>query len=222
MMNVLIFGATGMVGQGVLRECLLDGGVKRVLTIGRSATGAQHSKLKEIVHKDFFHYESIESELTGFDACFFCLGVSSVGMEKAEYERLTYDLTTAAAQALCRLNPQMTFIYVSGDGTDSSESGTLHWARIKGKTENAIMKMPFQASYMFRPGFIEPLHGAEPKATLSRVAYKILRPIFPLLRWAFPTRVLDTELIGRAMLNAVRNGSPKRILAPPDIRSLGV
>lgn len=220
-MNVLIFGATGMVGQGVLRECLLDPSVARIQTLGRTATGTVHSKVREIAHKDLFHYEAIEKELTGFDACFFCLGVSSVGMDKAEYERITYDLTIAAAEVLCRLNPQMTFVYVTGQGTDSSESGPVHWARIKGKTENALLQMPFAAAYMFRPGVIEPLHGVAPKATLPRVAYKLLSPLFPLLHWIFPDRILTTEIIGRAMLNAVRKGYSKKVLEPVDIKSLG-
>lgn len=162
-MNVLLFGATGMVGQGVLRECLLDPDVRLVQAVGRTATGAQHAKLREIVRQDLLHYEAIEGNLSGFDACFFCLGISSAGMKEADYERVTYDITMAAAEVLCRLNPQMTFIFVSGAGTDSSERGRTMWAQIKGKTENALMRLPFAAAYMFRPGVIEPVHGVRPR-----------------------------------------------------------
>src|SRR5436190_13604373 len=148
-MRLLIFGATGMVGQGVLRECLLDPEIDVVQTVGRAAPGVQHPKLREIVRPDLFQYADIEPELTGFDACFFCLGVSSVGMPEAQYERLTYTLTMAAAETLSRLNPQMTFVYVSGSGTDSTEKGNVAWARVKGRTENAILRLPFKAAYMF-------------------------------------------------------------------------
>jgi uncharacterized protein YbjT (DUF2867 family) len=162
-MNLLLFGATGMVGQGVLRECLLDPNVQLVEPVGRSATGAQHPKLREIVNQDLLHYESIEAQLTGFDACFFCLGVSSTGMTETDYERVTFGITMAAAEVLCRLNPQMTFIYVSGAGTDSSEQGRTMWARVKGRTENALLRLPFTAAYMFRPGIIQPLDGYDPR-----------------------------------------------------------
>jgi uncharacterized protein YbjT (DUF2867 family) len=148
-----------MVGQGVLRECLLDPEIDAVLTVGRSATGVKNPKLREIVHANMFDYSEIQAELRGFDACFFCLGVSSAGMPAAEYERLTYGLTMAAAKTLCRLNPDMTFIYVSGAGTDSSEKGRVMWARVKGKTENELLRLPFKAAYMFRPAFIQPMHG---------------------------------------------------------------
>ena len=152
-MRILLFGATGMVGQGVLRECLVDGDVTRVLCVGRKPTGQQHPKLSELVVPDMSDYSAVEDKLSDFDACFFCLGVSSVGMSEADYRRITYDLTLAAAQPLARLNPQMTFIYVSGAGTDSTERGPTMWARVKGATENALMRLPFRAAYMFRPGF---------------------------------------------------------------------
>jgi uncharacterized protein YbjT (DUF2867 family) len=217
--NVLLFGATGMVGQGVLRECLLDPNVQLVRTIGRTAAGLPHPKLREIVHQDLWHYEAIEANLSGFDSCFFCLGVSSSGMKEADYARVTYGITTAAAEVLCRLNPQMTFIYVSGAGTDSSEQGRIMWARIKGKAENALLRMPFKASYMFRPGFIEPLHGVRSKTTAYRVFYTISKPLLPLLRLAFPNYVLTTQQIGRAMLNVAAHGYPKRVLEGKDIRA---
>jgi uncharacterized protein YbjT (DUF2867 family) len=219
-MKILLFGATGMVGQGVLRECLLDPGVEMVQTVGRAATGAQDPKLREIVHKDLWNYETIEPALTGFDACFFCLGISSTAVGAEEYERITYGLTLAAATTLCRLNPQMTFIYVTGAGTDSSEKGRLRWARVKGKTENALLRLPFKAAYMFRPGLIEPLHGVRSKTALYQFFYTAARPLMSLLRRALPNSVLTTEQIGQAMLAAARTGANTRVLESRDIRAL--
>lgn len=219
-MKVLLFGATGMVGQGVLRECLLDPNVQWIETIGRSATGAKNPKLREIVHQDLLHYQPIESALSGFDACFFCLGVSSSGMAEKDYERLTYGITMAAAETLCRLNPKMTFVYVSGAGTDSSEQGRSMWARVKGRTENGLLRLPFAAAYMFRPGIIEPLDGIKSKTAAYRVFYALAKPLLPLFRWALPNQILTTRQIGRAMLAVARNGSPKRILESRDIRAV--
>ena len=219
-MNVILFGATGMVGQGVLRECLLDAGVASVVSIGRSATGVSNPKLREIVHADLTNYAPIEAQLSGFDACFFCLGVSSAGMKDADYERITYGITLAAAESLSRLNPQMTFIYVSGAGTDTSEQGRIAWARIKGKTENALLRLPFKAAYMFRPGFIEPLHGIRSRTSAYRLLYALASPLLPMLRRAFPDFMLTTEQIGRAMLAVARNGAPKRILESKDINAI--
>ena len=219
-MNILIFGATGMVGQGVLRECLLDPSVHVAATIGRSATGQQNPKLREIVHKDLSNYAPIEEKLTGFDACFFCLGVGSAGMAEKDYERVTYGFTIAAAETLCRLNPRMTFIYVSGASTDSSEKGRMMWARVKGKTENALLRMPFAAAYMFRPGFIEPVHGEVSRTKLYRVSYMLTKPLLPLIRRLFPNQILTTEQIGRAMLNLVTHPYPKHILEIKDIRAV--
>jgi uncharacterized protein YbjT (DUF2867 family) len=217
-MKVLIFGATGMVGQGVLRECLLDPDVHLVQTVGRSATGVKNPKLREIVHSDLLHYTEIEAELRGFDACFFCLGVSSVGLPEPQYERLTYGITIAAAQSLSRLNAGMTFVYVSGAGTDSSEKGRSMWARVKGKTENALLRLPFKAAYMFRPAGIQPVHGERSKTTAYRVAYSLTKPLLPLLRRLFPSYILTTEEIGRAMIRVAKWGTPKRILESSDIR----
>jgi uncharacterized protein YbjT (DUF2867 family) len=217
--NVLIFGATGMVGQGVLRECLLDTGVQSVLAIGRTASGVQHPKLRDVVRRDLSNYAEIEGSLSGFDACFFCLGVSSSGMKEEDYERVTYGITMAAAEVLSRLNPRMTFTYVSGAGTDSSEQGKSMWARVKGRTENALLRLPFKAAYMFRPGVIEPVHGAKSKTTLYRVFYTLAKPLLPALRLAFPNYVLTTEQIGRAMLNVARRGAPQAILETKHIRA---
>ena len=219
-MNVLIFGATGMVGQGVLRECLLDPDVQRVQAVGRTPTGVQNAKLREIVHQDSWHYADIENDLSGFDACFFCLGVTSSGMKEEAYARVTYDITMAAAETLCRLNPRMTFIFVSGAGTDSSEQGRAMWARVKGRTENALLQLPFAAAYMFRPGVIEPVHGARSKTASYRVLYTLTKPLLPVLRWAFPDYVLTTQQIGLAMLAVARHGFTKRVLESKDIRSV--
>jgi uncharacterized protein YbjT (DUF2867 family) len=220
-MKVLIFGATGMVGQGVLRECLLAPEVQLVQTVGRTATGVQHLKLRDLVQKDLFHYTN-EADFSGFDACFFCLGVSSVGMKEADYERVTYDITLAAADTLSRLNPRMTFIYVSGAGTDSSEQGRSMWARVKGRTENALLRLPFKDAYMFRPGAIEASHGERSKTPAYRVFSVALNPLLTLLRRIFPDFILTTEQIGCAMLNAARRGAPKPVLDQKDIRLLSI
>ena len=219
-MNVILFGGTGMVGQGVLRECLLDSEVQQILSIVRTPSGQQHPKLRELIHADFFDYSSIESELTGFDACFFTLGVSSAGMDEAKYTHLTYDLTLAAATTLAKLNPQMTFLYVSGAGTDSTERGRTMWARVKGKTENDLLKLPFRAAYMFRPGVIQPLHGIRSKTKLYQTFYTVLNPILPLLKSAFPQFITTTEQLGRVMLKVAKQGFPKPILESKDINQL--
>lgn len=219
-MKVLIFGATGMVGQGVLRECLVDPGVDLVKAVGRTATGQTHTKLRELVVKDLMNFAPLERELVGFDACFFCLGVTSVGAKEADYERITYGIAAAAGETLSRLNPQMTFIFVSGAGADSSEKGRVMWARIKGKAENAVLRFPFKASYVFRPGIIQQMHGARSKTPLYQTLYTVMGPLMSVLRWVAPNYVLTTEQIGRAMLSAVRNGAPKRILESPDINAI--
>jgi uncharacterized protein YbjT (DUF2867 family) len=219
-MRILLFGATGMVGQGVLRACLLAPDVELVQTVGRSATGLHEAKQREVVHSDLLHYESIEDLLKGFDACFFTLGVSSAGMKEPEYTRITYDLTMAAATTLARLNPQMVFVYVSGAGTDSTEKGRSMWARVKGRTENDLLKLPFRAAYMFRPGFIEPVHGARSKTALYRAIYAMTKPLMPVLRVLMPNAILTTDQVGQAMLNAARRGAPKQVLEVSDLRAL--
>jgi uncharacterized protein YbjT (DUF2867 family) len=221
-MKVILFGATGMVGQGVLRECLLDPEIERVVAVGRTASGVRDGKLREIVHANLGNLASIETQLAGCDACFFCLGVSSAGMEEEDYTRVTYGFAIAAAETLCRLNPAMTFIYVSGQGADSSEKGRTMWARVKGRTENALLRLPFRAVYMFRPGAIQPMHGARSKTASYRYLYAVLGPLLPLLRALFPNQILTTEQIGRAMLAAVRRGYSKKVLESADIRALAV
>lgn len=219
-MDVVLFGATGMVGQGVLRECLLDPEVERVLCIGRSATGRQHTKLREIVRTDLFDFRDVEPDLAGYDACFFCLGVSAAGKSEAEYRRITYDITLAAATILAKVNPRMTFIYVSGAGTDTTEQGRTMWARVKGSTENALLRLPFKAAYMFRPAGIQPMHGETSKTRLYRLFYVIAAPLLPLLKRLLPRYLTTTEQIGRAMIAAARNGAPKAILETQDINRL--
>jgi len=219
-MNIVLFGATGMIGQGVLRECLLDPDVASVLAIGRSSTGQKHPKLHELIHNDLHDYSSIENQLSGFDACIFCLGVSSVGMSEEDYRRVTYGITIAAAQTLVRLNPNMTFVYVSGLGTDSSEKGSTMWARVKGQTENALLRMPFRAAYMFRPGVIVPLDGIKSGTRAYQLAYTLLKPILPWMQRRWPEQITTTEKLGRAMLKAARQGAPKPILETRDIAAL--
>src|SRR5216684_6578250 len=219
-MKVILFGATGMVGQGVLRECLLDPDVQTILSVGRGATGQQHQKLRELVHQDFLDFSAIESELSGFDACFFCLGVTSVGMTEERYQHITYGFTIAAAETLARLNPGMTFIYVSGMGTDSSERGRSMWARVKGKTENALLRLPFKAAFMFRPGYIQPLRGIRSKTRWYQALYDVMGPLYPILRRLFPRYVTTTVNIGRAMIHVAATGSLKQILSSADINQL--
>lgn len=217
-MRVVIFGASGMVGQGVLRECLQAPDVDAVLVVVRAPLGVVHPKLREVVHGDFFDYRAVEPVLSEYDACFFCLGVSAAGMDEARCTSLTYDLTMAAAGTLARLCPGMVFVYVSGAGTDGSEQGRSMWARVKGRTENALQRLPFRAVYLFRPGFIEPVHGERSKTTLSRVVYRLSRPLIPLLRALFPRHILSTVTIGQAMLSVVRHGAPMAVLECPDIQ----
>lgn len=227
-MNVLIFGATGMVGQGVLRECLIDPGVTRVVAIGRSPARdtpmgrlpQASPKLEDLLHTDLFDYRRIEDRLTGFDACFFCLGVSAAGMTEAAYGRVTHDLTLAAATTLARLNPAMTFTYITGAGTDGSERGPVMWARVKGRTENALQRLPFRAAYMFRPGMIEPLHGIKSKSRVYRAAYILLMPVLPLVKKLWPQALTTTEQVGRAMIAVVRRQPEKRALEIADINAL--
>lgn len=217
-MKVIVFGATGMIGQGVLRECLLDSGVDRVLTVGRSGTGQVHDKLREIVLPDLTDYASVEADLAGYDACFYCLGVSSTGLSEAAYRRITYDITVAAAQALARQSPGMTFVFVSGAGTDPNSS--TMWSQVKGATENAILAMPFKAKFVFRPAFIKPEHGITSRTFAYRAAYAVAGPLFPIVKALFPRHVTTTTRLGRAMLHVARRGAPKPILESADFDAL--
>jgi uncharacterized protein YbjT (DUF2867 family) len=219
-MNVLILGATGMVGQGVMRECLLDDGVARVVTLGRHATGNAHPKVREIVHADLFHLQPIEQELSGLDACFYCLGATAAGKSEGEYAHINHDMTLAVAETLARIDPDMTFEYVSGKGTDSTERGRTMWARVKGRTENALLRLPFKAAYMLRPGIILPMHGIKSKTTLYRVGYTLMTPLYPALRAFFPRSITTTEHLGRVMLRLARSGYSKPVLESADIALL--
>jgi uncharacterized protein YbjT (DUF2867 family) len=220
-MKVILFGATGMVGRGVLRECLLDSEVESVLAIVRSTTAQRHAKLQELVPESFFDFSAVGSRLSGYDACFFCLGVSSAGMSEADYQRLTYDVTLAAAKTLVDRNPAMTFVYVSGAGTDGTERGRTMWARVKGRTENALLQMPFRGAYMFRPAVIRPGPGIRSKTRSYRVLYGLFGPILPVFKALFPGYVTTTEEIGRAMLEVAKHGAPKHVLESRDITALG-
>ncbi|WP_129688155.1 epimerase [Gottfriedia acidiceleris] len=220
-MKVLLFGATGMVGQSVLRECLQDPSVSSIYSIGRSITGIQHEKSYEIQHSNLLDLSTIESQLSGFDACFFCLGVSSFRMTEEDYRKITYDLTLSIARTLSILNPQMTFIYVTGSGTDSTEKGRTMWARVKGKTENDLLKLPFKAAYMFRPGAIIPHKDIKSKTKLYQLGYDITKPLFPILKKAFPNSITSSEQLGRAMINIARNGYSSPIIESKDINRAG-
>jgi uncharacterized protein YbjT (DUF2867 family) len=218
-MKVIVFGGSGMVGQGVIRECLLDPEIESVLSIGRSASGFTHAKLIELKPGDSFDLTGIEAQMKGYDACFFCLGVSSVGLAEGKYRQITYDLTLYVAQMLAKLNPDSTFIYVSGMGTDSTESGRTMWARVKGRTENALLQLPFQG-YMFRPGAIVALHGIKSKTALYRLIYPLMAPFLPWLFRHFPKYVTTTEQIGRAMIYIAREGATSRVIENIDINQI--
>ena len=216
-MKVILFGATGMVGQGVLRECLGDPDVASVLAVSRSPSGQTHAKLREVLHNNFLDYATIEPQLAGYDACFFCLGVTSVGLTEERYRHLTYDITLAAATTLAKLNPGMVFIYVTGAGTDSTERGRVMWARVKGKTENDLLKLPFKAAYMFRPAAIQPLRGVKSKTAWVQAIYVVAAPLLTLLNKMAPRYVTTTEQVGRAMIKVARQGFAKSVLESEDI-----
>ncbi len=212
----IVTGATGMVGEGVLHECLLHPEVESVLAINRRPGGVRHEKLKELVHRDFSDFSGVEKELTGYNAAFFCMGVSSIGMTEGAYRRITYDFTMALASILSRLNPDMTICYVSGMGTDSSEKGRIMWARLKGKTENDLMRLPFRRAYMFRPAFIQPTRGLKN----THWFYRAFTPLFPPTKVLFPGYILTLKEIGLAMINSVYNGPDKQVLEVRDIAML--
>jgi uncharacterized protein YbjT (DUF2867 family) len=229
-MKVILFGASGMVGRGVLRECLLDPDVEKVLAVGRGPSGSSHEKLKDLIHTPLDDLEGVKDELAGYDVCFFCLGVSSAGMTAAQYRKITYDLTLSVAKTLFEVNPTMTLTYVTGQGTGRDKSAM--WAQVKGETEEALIALAKRAggrAFMFRPGLIVPLHGIVPKTWVYRIVYIVLAPFLPLIRWLAPKSVATTEVIGRAMLSVgkrdKRDGGggggggdkSKTILEPPDI-----
>jgi uncharacterized protein YbjT (DUF2867 family) len=214
--RAIVTGATGMVGEGVLHECLLHPDVEQVLVINRKPCGVSHPKLKEILHSNFFDLSAIEPQLKNYNACFFCLGVSSVGMKEDEYTRFTYTLTMHAARTLLKHNPDMTFCYISGSGTDSSEQGKLMWARVKGKTENDLQKLGFKHAYSFRPGFMQPTKGL--KNALK--AYAAVNWLFPLLLRLAPKYVCTLREVGLAMINAVTKGYDKPVLEVKDMVKL--
>lgn len=216
-LNVIITGATGMVGEGVLYVALQDPGVASVLSLTRKPAGIRHPKLTEVIHADFFNLSAVEPQLKGYNACFFCLGVSSVGMNKEEYYRLTYTLTMHVAQTLSRLNKDMTFCYISGAGTDSSEQGRSSWARVKGKTENDLLKLPFGAVYNFRPGFIKPIKGLHH----THAFYKYILWLFPIGRALYPAGFCTMQELALALIGVAANGYPKKVLEGKDIIALG-
>jgi uncharacterized protein YbjT (DUF2867 family) len=218
-MKVILFGATGMIGQGVLRECLRSPDVDSVLAIGRAATGVSHPKLRELVRKNLFDLADVADELAGYDACLFCLGVSSAGMSEQAYHRITYDLTLAVARTLADVHKGMRFLYVSGAGTDGSGRGRVMWARVKGQTENALLELPLDA-YMFRPAFIQPMHGVKSKTRLYRAIYAVMGPFYPVLRRVGRKFVTSTEALGAAMVTVAGRGGPKRILETSDINAI--
>jgi hypothetical protein len=213
--KTIITGATGMVGEGVLLECLNHPEVEQVLVINRKPAGVSHPKLREIIHTDFFNLAPVQRELIGFNACFFCLGVSSVGMTKEEYTHITYDLTLNFANVLAKVNPEITFCYITGAGTDSSEQGRIAWARIKGATENALIRL-FKHAYMFRPGFMK----ATPGQKHVKSYYKFFAWLYPIGRALYPEGFCTLQEVGLAMINAVNKGYPKRILEVKDIVKL--
>lgn len=220
-MRVAIFGASGMVGQGVLHECLEHVGVSSILVVGRSPCGVEHTKLEEIIHRDFMDYRPIEDRFGGVDACFFCLGVSAAGMREEDYRHVTYDFAVCTGETAARFNPEMTFCYVSGAGTDSSESGRSMWARVKGMTENRLLEIPFKAAYMFRPAYIQPMKGVRSKTRLYQSLYTVMAPLYPVWKTLFPNLVTTTEKVGLAMIRVVAEGFPKQVLETRDINQLG-
>jgi uncharacterized protein YbjT (DUF2867 family) len=219
-MKIMLFGGTGMVGQGALRECLLDPRVDEVIALGRTAMPESSPKLRQIMRSDLFQLDGLEAEFRAVDACLFCLGVSSVGMKEPEYRRVTYDLTLSIAERFVSLNPTMTFVYVSGAQTDSSGEGKVMWARVKGQTENALLALPLRAAYMFRPGAILPLDGIRSKTALYQAVYSILRPLYPWLEKSFPKHVTTTKKLGRAMLRVAVLGDSRKVLEQADINGI--
>jgi uncharacterized protein YbjT (DUF2867 family) len=218
--KAIITGSTGMVGKGVLYECLDHPDVEKVLVVNRRSIGIEHEKLEEIVHQDFYELTTIENKLQGYNACFFCLGVSAFRMSEEDYTRITYDLTLNFAKTVLGQNPDMTFCYVSGVGTDSTENSRTMWARVKGKTENDLLAMDFRGSYMFRPGYIQPMKGISSSTKLYNALYVVFKPLYPVFRTLTPDSVTSTTQVGKAMINVVMYGYDNKILTSKDINAL--
>jgi uncharacterized protein YbjT (DUF2867 family) len=220
MIRVVLFGASGMIGQGVMRECLADPEVERILSVVRTPSGLSHPKLMELVHADFYNFAPVANAFVGYHATLFCLGVSSAGMSEAEYKHVTYDLTIGAAAVLVRENPAMTFIYISGTGTDATNK--TMWKRIKGATENALMQMPFKGAYMFRPGYIQPRHGIKSRTKWTRIAYALVGWGYPLWKLLFRHAVTTTDELAHAMVNVAKYGAPRQLVEMRDIASFAM
>jgi uncharacterized protein YbjT (DUF2867 family) len=219
--NVILFGATGMIGAGALLECLDAPLVERVLAVVRTPTGVRHPKLDEVVHRDFYDYSPLQERWSRYDACLFCLGVTSVGMDEPSYRRITFDLTLAAARSMAAANSHLVFCYVSGAGTDSTARGRTMWARVKGETENALLALPFRGAFMFRPGYIQPMRGVRSSTRWYQMIYDVIGPLYPLLRRLAPGSVTNTVTLGRALLHVAAKGYPTRILEGRDINAAG-
>jgi uncharacterized protein YbjT (DUF2867 family) len=219
-MQAILFGATGMIGQAVLRELLIDPEVTAVLSVVRAPTASKDPKLTELVHPNFLDFSSVAEQLTGHDACLWCLGVSSAGMTEAEYKRITYDTTIAAASVMAKHNPGMTMLFVTGVGTDSTETKKSMWARVKGAAENALLAMPFKAAYMIRPAYIQPRHGVKSKSKWTRWSYSAFGWMYPLWKLVMPKYVTTSDELGRAMIQVAKHGAPKTILETRDLRAL--
>ena len=219
-MRVIVFGATGMIGSGVLLECIADPRIESIVSVVRQAIGVEHPKLRERVHEDFLDLVPICADFADADACFYCLGVSSAGMNEEDYRRVTYDFTTAAAKEILAESPHSTFCFVSGAGTDGSGRGRVMWARVKGQTEQALLGMPFKAAYMFRPGYIQPLKGVRSKTALYQMIYNVAGPLYPVMRMFMPSYVTTTVDLAHAMIEAARVGCERRVLETPDINRL--
>jgi uncharacterized protein YbjT (DUF2867 family) len=218
-MRVVLFGASGMVGGGALRECLEDPGVEAVLSVGRRSCGVTHAKLRELTHPDLFDLAAVAEKLRGYDACFYTIGVTSAGMSESDSRRITYDLTVAVMDVLVRENPGLKICFVSGAGTDASEKGRVMWARVKGAAENHVLGLG-QEAYVFRPGYIQPLKGVRSATAIYQALYTVAAPFYPVLRRLFPGSVTTSVAVGRAMINAVTRGAPERVLETRDINEL--
>jgi uncharacterized protein YbjT (DUF2867 family) len=218
--RVVLFGGTGMIGSGTLIECLAHPDVESVLSVGRRTTDVLHQKLDEVLHDDFLDYSAISERLRGYDACFFCLGVSAAGMSEAEYTRVTHDFTLSAAEAFFALNPKGTFCYISGQGADSTERGRVMWARVRGRLENRLLELGLGPVWIFRPGFVQPMKGVRSSTRLYNAIYAVLGPIYPLLETVAPKHVTSSDRLGLALIRAAREGAPKPILGNAEINAL--